>query len=192
MICLELAKKVHFWNNIVTKGKNMAIPGISTLYSILKRHIDRDNDIFNQRKNLSDELVENCRKWAEILVVTFDNAVEKWEVKGRDAAENEIMEQQMDFMKLDYWSIEESSPILLFLKEDSRFEAFSHSCAEFYKSALSIKRLVYGEIESHAGVYISSHDVGIRKMVELWKNEVERMLRDVTTEHMRVKVLLPK
>ena len=170
----------------------MTIPGISTLYSILKRDIDRDNDIFNQRKKLSDELVENCRKWAEILIDTFDHAVERWEVEGREAAEREIMKQEMDFMKLDYWSIEETSPILLFLKKDTRFAEFSHSCAEFYKSALYVKRLVYGQIESHPGVYVSSQDVGIRKMVELWKNEIERMLRDVTTEHMRVKVLLPK
>ena len=170
----------------------MDIPGLSTLYSILKRNIDRENDVLAQRKRLADELIENCRKWAGVLIDTFSHAVRRWETEGRDAAEKEIMAQEMDFMKLDYWSLEGTSPILLFLKEDARFEEFAQSCAKFYKSALYVKRLVYGQIESHPGHYVSERDVGIGKMVELWSNEVERMLRDVTTQHMRVKVLLPK
>ncbi len=170
----------------------MDIPGLSTLYSILKRNIDRENDVLAQRQALAGELVDNCHKWAEVLIDTFSEAVRRWETEGREAAEREIMAQEMDFTKLDYWSLEATSPMLLFLKEDARFKEFAHSCERFYKSALSVKRLVYGDIERHPGEYVSQRDVGISGMVELWGNEVERMLRDVKTEHMKVRVLLPK
>jgi hypothetical protein len=170
----------------------MDIPGLSTLYAILKRHIDRGNDILAQRKALADELMENCRNWSQILIATFDQAVSRWQIEGRDAAEKEIMEQEMDFMKLNYHSLKDTSPILLFLREDSRFEDFALSCANFYTSALDVKRLVYGHIESHPGHFVTERDVGIAKMVELWRHEVESMLHDVTTEHMRVKVIVPK
>lgn len=170
----------------------MDIPGLPTLYAILKRHIDRGNDILAQRKALADELMENCLSWSQILIDTFEKAVARWRREGRDAAEKEIMEQVMDFMKLNYESLKDTSPILLFLKEDSRFEAFALSCANFYKSALSVKRLVYGQIESHPGHFVTEQDVGIAKMVELWRDEVETMLREVSVEHMRVKVIVPK
>lgn len=170
----------------------MDIPGLSTLYSILKRQIDRENDLLAQRKKLADELMENCRNWAGILLETFRNAVRRWGTEGRAAAEKEIMEQEMDFMKLDYWSLEHTSPVLRFLKEDSRFEDFANSCARFYKSALSVKRLVYGDIEAHPGQHVTERDVGIAGMVDLWSGEVEKMLRDVATHHMRVRVLAPK
>jgi hypothetical protein len=170
----------------------MDIPGLSTLYSIHKRQIDRRNDLLAQRKELADELTENCRAWARVLLDTFRKAVERWSSEGRSAAESEIMEQEMDFLKLDYWSLEQTSPILLFLKEDPRFGEFADSCAKFYKSALSVKRLVYGDIEAYPGHYVTEHDVGIARMVELWSGEVERMLRDVAAQHMRVRVLAPK
>jgi hypothetical protein len=54
-------------------------------------------------------------------------------------------------MKLEYWSLESTSPILLFLKEDERFQPFVMSCIAFYNSALSVKRLVYGQIEDTPG-----------------------------------------
>ena len=170
----------------------MDIPGLPTLYAILKRHIDRGNDILAQRKALADELMENCRSWSRILIDTFEEAVTRWRNEGRHAAEKEIMEQEMDFMKLNYESLKDTSPILLFLREDSRFEAFALSCANFYKSALNVKRLVHGQIESHAGHFVTERDVGIAKMVELWRHEVETMLHEVLVEHMRVKVIVPK
>ncbi len=105
----------------------MDIPGLATLYAILKRHIDRENDVFAQRKKLADDLMANCHKWAAVLLETFATAVKRWEIDGRDAAEKEIIEQEQDFLKLEYESLENDSPILLFLKEDPRFEEFANS-----------------------------------------------------------------
>lgn len=97
------------------------IPGLSMLYAIHKRNIDRENDILVQRKRLADELMNNCRIWAKELLATFDVAVRRWKADGRGAAQKEIMELEHDFMKLNYWSLESSSPILIFLREDHRF-----------------------------------------------------------------------
>jgi len=60
----------------------MDIPGLPTLYAILKRHIDRGNDILAQRKALADELMENCRSWSRILIDTFEEAVTRWRNEG--------------------------------------------------------------------------------------------------------------
>jgi hypothetical protein len=168
------------------------IPGLSTLYSILKRDIDRRNDIFRQRQELSSELMDNCRRWSEVLVSTFRGAVNRWTSEGREAAANDIVALEMDFLKLDYYSLESSSPILSFLREDSNFRAFADACADFYKSALSVKRIVYGDIQTHPGVYVSEGQIGIRGMVNAWENEVERMLREVGREYMKVRVLSPR
>jgi len=91
----------------------MDIPGLPTLYAILKRHIDRGNDILAQRKALADELMENCRSWSRILIDTFEEAVTRWRNEGRHAAEKEIMEQEMDFMKLNYESLKDASPNII-------------------------------------------------------------------------------
>src|SRR2546425_61132 len=123
----------------------MDIPGLSTLYSVLKRDIDRKNDVLAQRKDLAKELMENCRKWASVLLDTFDEAVRRWQGPGgRQAAEREIMALESDFMKLDYWSLKDGSPILKFLREDKKFAPFADCCADFYKAALYVKRIVYG------------------------------------------------
>jgi len=167
------------------------IPGLATLYAILKRNVDRQNDVLAQRKKLADELMNNCHTWAQVLLDTFDDAVDRWEREGREAATNEIMELEGDFMKLDYWSLKSTSPILVFLREDERFAQFADTCAEFYHSALGVKRLVYGEIQDHPGHYVSERQVGIKKMVDLWRAEVERMLENVTMHHMKVKVITP-
>ena len=169
----------------------LEIPGLSTLYAIIRRKIDRENDIFSQRKNLADDLMNNCREWASVLLTTFDEAVQRWAREGRNAAGKEIMELQEDFMKINYSSLESSSPIIQFLNEDARFEAFTDSCINFYNSALHIKRLVYGSIEAYPGKHVSESDVGIEEMVRLWKNEVKKMLSKVTHQHMKVKILLP-
>ena len=169
----------------------MDIPGLPTLYAILKRDIDRKNDIFRQRKELSAELMDNCRRWSEVLVSTFRGAIGRWAEEGRDAAANDIMQLEMDFLKLDYYSLESSSPILAFLREDSAFRAFAEACAAFYKSALSVKRIVYGDIQTHPGVYVTAGQVGIQGMVNAWENEVEQMLRKVGHEYMRVRILTP-
>lgn len=170
----------------------MDIPGLSTLYAILKRNIDHENDVFAQRRRLADELMANCREWSSVLVRVFREAVARWAREGREAAAEEILAQEQDFLKLDYWSLESSSPILLFLREDSRFAHFADACAQFYRSALSVKRLVYGDIQTHPGVYVSEREVGITGMVNAWEQEVEGMLQDVNREHMVVKTLTPR
>jgi hypothetical protein len=76
----------------------MDIPGLGTLYSILKRDIDRKNDIFRQRQELSSELMANCRAWSEVLVTTFRGAVNRWTTEGREAAANDIRALEMDFL----------------------------------------------------------------------------------------------
>lgn len=155
-------------------------------------HIEVKNDILAQRKELAQGLLQNCQTWARVLLSTFDTAVERWKRDGPMAAEREIMAQQDDFMKLDYWSLESTSPVLLFLKEDERFKPFVDSCVAFYNSALSVKRLVYGQIEDKPGHYVSAHEREVGAMVKLWHAEVERMLRDVSINHMKVMVLQPK
>ncbi len=169
----------------------MDIPGLSTLYAIHKRGIDRKNDVLQQRKELAKELLENCQTWSKVLLETFAAAVERWKVDGREAAEQEILAQEQDFMKLEYWGLEHESPIMKFLAEDRRFVAFVNSCADFYHSALSVKRLAWGQIEDHPGHFVSSHDVGLDVMVAAWHAEIERMLRNVSTNHMALKVLTP-
>lgn len=170
----------------------MDIPGLSTLYAILKRHIEVKNDVLAQRKELAHNLLQNSQMWSQALLTTFDTAVNRWKSEGRQAAEREIAAQQDDFMKLDYWSLESSSPVLIFLKEDERFKPFVDSCAAFYNSALSVKRLVYGQIEDAPGHFIYSHEHEVGDMVKAWRAEVERMLRDVSVNHMKVMVLPPK
>jgi hypothetical protein len=168
------------------------IPGISALYNILKRDVERGNDILEQRKALSKDLLDNCNAWTAALLQTFDRIMQNWENDGRDAAMKQIEAQMYDFMKLDYHSLENHSPILLFLRGDSRFEAFAHACCQFYQSALDLKRLVYGQIEESPNHHVSSNDVGMQRMVELWHEEVGRMLQAVRREHNAVKTIIPK
>lgn len=144
---------------------------------------------FAQRKVLADELMENCLEWSRVLVQTFRGAVSRWETEGRQAAQDDISTLERDFLKLNYRSLESSSPILLFLNEDSQFRSFVTACGEFYRSALGVKRLAFGEIQTHPDVYVSLQQVGIRAMVEAWEREVERMLGAVTHEHMHIKTL---
>lgn len=123
------------------------IPGINALYNILKRNIDRGNDVLQQRKALAKELHDNCNAWSVALLDTFERIMQGWETDGRQAAMRAIEAQMMDFMKLDYHSLEGRSPVLMFLREDDRFSVFVHACARFYESALGLKRLVYGQID---------------------------------------------
>ena len=169
----------------------ISIPGLGTLYSILKRDIDVRNDTLAGRKQLSKELYDNCRTWAQVLVDTFDEAVRRGETEGKGAAFREMEELIGDFLKLDYYSLESSSPILQFLQMNSRFREFAESCARFYESALNVKRLVWGDIERHPGEYVSSNKVGIEGMIDLWKVEVEKMLRDVAEKYHAVHVIQP-
>ncbi len=168
------------------------IPGLSTLYGIHRRTIERQNDILAQRKQLATELRDNCRAWSAALLRTFDEAIRRWENEGRNAARAEVEELIHDFMSLDYYSLEETSPILKFLREDDRFNDFTSACAAFYRSALGVKRLVYGDIETSPGRYVSSGDVGVEGMVGIWRQEVERMFETVSREHMKIRIIVPR
>src|ERR1700735_4683398 len=116
----------------------MDIPGLATIYSIYTRNITLQNDKLKQRKECAQELLDNCKTWSKVLLETFEAAVVRWEKEGRGAAEQEIFQQEQDFLKLEYWSLEETSPILKFLAEDERFQPFVRSCVGFYHSALSV------------------------------------------------------
>jgi len=161
----------------------MDIPGLSTLYAILKRNIDRDNDVLRQRKDLALELKTNCHQWSEILVATFREATRRWEADGSAAAIREILELEQDFLRLDYYSLESASPILSFLSEDPAFRPFADACASFYRSALAVKRMARGDLETVTA---------IRGAEREWRSEVERMLRKVDYEHQRVRTLVPQ
>ena len=171
----------------------MDIPGLDTLYSVLKRNIDRRNDVLAQRKELAKELMDNCRKWASELLKTFNEAVMRWQGPGgREAAEREIVQLQEDFLKLDYWSLKSDSPILSFLHQDRQFAAFADSCADFYMSALEVKRIAFGSIKGSSGQYVNANDVGVKSMVEHWRAEVERMLSKVTTQYHKIRTIRSK
>jgi len=166
------------------------VGGLNTerIRELLRDDILPKKDEFEQRKELSEKLWRTSWDWAKILLTTFENAVLKWcqEGEGRQAAEAEIMAQDEDFTKLDYWSLRDTSPIITFLRQDVRFAPFADNCAEFYESALSVKRLVYGNIKASPQKYVTIHDVGIETMVKLWKQEVEQMLERVTVEYHKI------
>ncbi len=170
----------------------LSIPGISTLYAILKRDIEHTNDVLAQRRALADELRDNCEQWAKLLIETFDRAIELWEIEGKQAAIDALRELIDDFMALDYYSLEDTSPILKYLDDDDRFSPFVYSCKRFYSSALNIKRIVYSELQNHDGEYISIHDVGIHPIVGLYNDEVRSMMRGVANAHNALKTLKPK
>ena len=151
----------------------MDIPGLSTLYAILKRHIEIKNDVLSQRKELAQELVDNCEKWSDVLIKTFDSAVARWQVEGREAAIGEILQQDNDFRRLNYLSLAGDSPILEFLNKDERFQPFVASCVDFYQSALDIKKLVWGQIEEYPGRYVIAQDNDVSVMIKLWHRELD-------------------
>jgi AraC-like DNA-binding protein len=165
------------------------IPGLDTLYEILKRHIEVGNDNLEARKKLAADLYDSCHKWSRILIDTFNQAVGRWEQEGRNAAADEILQLERDFHRIDYFALKENSPILVHLAEDTRFEEFSGACSDFYKSALSVKRLVYGDIKNEHGEYILADETSIDEMVSLWRKEVELMLEKVSIEWMKIQVL---
>jgi hypothetical protein len=161
----------------------MDIPGLSTLYAIHKRTIDRENDVLRQRKDLSLELKTNCHRWSELLVSTFRDASNRWATEGRHAAVREILELEQDFLRLDYCSLESDSPIIAFLREDSSFRPFADACVSFYQSALSLKRMARGDLMTVSAIQEAERE---------WRTEVERMLREVDHEHQKVRILVPR
>ena len=171
---------------------SLKIPNLNTLYAIIKRDIDNKNDRLEYRKELAKELKDNCQEWARVLVETFNNAIERWEEEGRDAAANEIMDLEMDFLRLNYHSLREDSPIIKHLHKDGRFADFAEACCQFYKSALYVKRIVYGQIKNDSGKHISSNDTTIDIMVTIWCDEVKRMLENVRYKWMEIQTLEKK
>ena len=66
-----------------------SIPGLSTLYAILKRDIELNNDKLEYRRSLAEGLYENCLAWSKALVETFERAVDRWAEDGRGEQEKE-------------------------------------------------------------------------------------------------------
>ena len=95
-----------------------------------------------------------------------------------------------DFHEIDYWSLDEGSPILRFLKKDRRFRDFAIKCPGFYRSALDAICLVFGEIKDRHGVMHDATRVDLPTMAEPWREEVREMLRRVTTAHNYVKTIV--
>jgi len=170
----------------------VGIPGLSTLYAILKRNIERQNDILAQRKDLSRELYDNCVQWSRILQDVFTEVRAVCKSHGRDAGRRLVEEQIHDFVKLDYGSLRSSSPIINFLREDETFATFAEACIAFYDSALDVKRIAYGSLEREPGEFVGEHEVGIDEMVRLWLAELERALDQVATEYQRTRTAVPK
>lgn len=170
------------------------IPGFSTLYNILKRDIELDNTKLEYRRFLAKELYDNCLNWSEALMNAFGLAVKKWEKVGRADAEREIMKLVEDFnlQKINYTSLRSDSPIIEHLLSDKRFKSFAEASVDFYESALDVKRIAYGDIKDSTGNKINSNDAGIQKMVGLWKDEVNRMIKNVNHEWMKVQIIEPK
>ena len=170
----------------------MAIPGLETLYEILRRNIERKNDVLVQRKELAGELVLNCRKWSRLLIEAFEQVQKVWAREGKENALKKLEEVIEDFLELDYWSLEETSPILRFLGEDLRFVKFVDSCARFYESSLHIKRVLYGSIEASPNQFVDVNDVGVQEMMKMHLRSIEWHLRNVSTEFMEIRTLTPK
>lgn len=163
---------------------------IDDVYNLLSTQVKPSRDALKQRQKLAKELVDNCKLWSAELIATFDKAVKKWTKKknGKQAARKEIESLQKGFLKLDYWSLRSTSPILLFLKKDNKFNNFAESCANFYESALNVKRIAYENIEDSSGL-VSLRKNGISKIVNAWKEEVERMMEEVNVEYLKVKII---
>src|SRR5215467_14478714 len=144
----------------------MKIANLPSLSAPFHRSFERAPDEFTQRRRFADELFENCRAWSAILIDVFNEAQFRWRSEGIEAARREIEQQDQDFLKLDYWSLQSNSPIISFLREDKRFVPFADACVEFYKAALSIKRLAYGNIAGPSGRVVSMSRDGIETVVE--------------------------
>jgi hypothetical protein len=166
------------------------IPGLSTLYEIFRRNIDRDNDVLSERKQLAAELHSNCKQWTALLIDNFTTAVQRWKIEGQQAALDEVHQQMRDFMRVDYASVRGDSKLLEFLREDKRFEPFANSCARFYDAAIHLKRLVYGDIERN-GERFTAESIGMTAMVEKWMGMLEEMMEDVTENYHGVKTVKP-
>jgi hypothetical protein len=158
----------------------MPLPGINTLYSILRRDIELSNNHLEQRVKLASDLHANAQKWIEVLMTTFNEAIAA-QKSGDNQEARKIMEAQIwDFMKLDYWSLKKNSPILIHLKEDRRFRVFVYACVNFYDSALQIKQLVYGGIEDADGNYLNAQTSPIEDVTSLYRENLEDMLSSIT------------
>jgi len=171
---------------------SVSIPGISALYAILKRNIDRDNDVLNQRKNLASQLKDNCYKWVEILEQVFSNAEKMVDNRDYLGAKRAVENQMDDFLKLNYKSLKTESPILIFLDEDERFSKFVDSCENFYRSALDIKKVVYRGVRDADGYEVRLEKNGLSAVRNAWRYELESMIDRVNHEYMMIEVIKPK
>lgn len=170
----------------------LQIPGLSTLYAILKRDIEHQNNQLRQRKELAKELHENCRKWSDLLVNSFSTVFKFLEANGKEAAEKEINSLMSDFLELNYRALEKESPIIRFLRKDKRFKSFAETCIKFYNSALDIKWIVYGEVEAHHGLLVDIENKDLDDRVRIYQQEVRAVFERVNYAYMETQIIRDK
>jgi hypothetical protein len=164
--------------------------GVEATKKLFQTPVRAGGDVFSQRKKLAKELYQNCRRWSQILLETFDKAGERWVSKGEEAAAEIIAKQQRDLMKLDYLSLEADSRMLKFLREDSQFERFADACAEFYRTAIDLKEGVFTRIQASLLERPRLDVADISREVASWKDRVDGMLRPVTDEYHSIRTAL--
>lgn len=171
-----------------------AIPGISALYAVFSRHIDRENKVLARRQDLAKEVCETVISWSQILEATFRDAVADWESLGKEAARDRIVSLMHDYLQLPYKTVKKGSPTLTYLGEDKRFSAFAGSAADFYTAAIDLKQLVYGRIERSPGKYlVANSELGYpsKAMVTAWMSALEWKCARVLHEYERIRTLEP-
>ena len=171
---------------------SILLSGISNLYGVLKRDIDRKNTTLAQRQRLAKDLRDCCVRWTEILIETFDTAREHWSAGERGAAISAIEAQQADFTKIDYRCTHESSPTLVFLREDPRFRAYALAVGRFYDSALDLKEWVHGQFAQVPETQGEQDRNWVKTVVAEWRRRLEAMLNRVRHEYLAVEALPPE
>lgn len=169
----------------------ISVRGLDDLGNFLKHEIEPSNETLEHRRQLAEQLYEYCRKWAAALIETCEAVSRRWEREGPGGAEDEILALYDDFQKINYDSLKSESPIVKYLLKDAQFEPFANACVDFYKSALNVKRIVYGEIQDSRGNFARYPTASIQKMFRLWRAEVRQMFQKVNNEWMKVQTIQP-
>jgi hypothetical protein len=163
----------------------MDIPFLSDLLSVFQRRLDVGNDVLADRKLKAQLLTDTCAKWAELLHAMLNDAAVTARTRGSNAAAKIIEAQQRDFLKLDYHVIREESPILLYLREDSRFAPVASASSEFYDGAIDLKAL-------NQRYYSERESMPLERAINSWLERLEVLLENVRAENRKVQVIKPR
>ena len=168
------------------------LSGLSTLFNIHKRQIERTNDILSDRKKLSEELRDNCKNWTGLIEATIDSIVEQLKNADPDAAKAALNELVDDKLKIDYVFMRDDSPLVNDLRSDQRFKPFADTCAQFYEEALYLKRILYANLSNdpNQAIFFSTH--GIVPSGAAWIDRTHRAMAKVDQEYMKVRLVRPQ